>query len=100
MLFISVISLVSDTKMLDGDEASNAMYNAIYSSEGHADLLLSYTKIDNDSTLDFVYNHIEANPYPITQAVYWLESEEASHVAPELVDWYHDCCSFDVDSGG
>ena len=88
------------TKMLEGDEISNAIFSEIYSSEGKDDLLLSYTKIKSDATLDFVHKNVhDGSALAVTQAVYWLESEEANHTNPELVDWYHECCSFDIDVG-
>ena len=81
---------------------SNAIFEAIYSSEGREELLLSYDhgKILNDVHLKSIYDSVaEENPLPITQAVYWLQSEEANNTSHDLVDWYHDCCSFETDAG-
>ena len=88
-------------KMLEGDDTANSIYGEIYSEKGMNDLLLDSVQIINDQHLLDIQNSVEEGSYiAITQAVHWLESEEAGHVSPELVDWYHDCCSFDMDSGG
>jgi len=90
-------------KMLNGDRVANSVFSEISQTGGDEEAILSFRMITQDQHLHSIYSEVKelsgASPLAVTQAAYWLESEEANNTSHDLVDWYHDCCSFETDAG-